>query len=245
MFSSCLSLVSPRVVYLGRILQNPTTRIQRASRTRPELTPSVASSLYCAMLRSRRPSLARPALRRPRGRKRLPSSKTACLEGRRPNDVSAPESFDHYSPAGYSPGPLPPATGRFAAVRDDVVELVPKLKRQKQGSWQTRHSAPKSHLGSLPVKEGLRLYMVRVDCDLISGGDISLDVDEGLLEEHVEVQQLFLAQSTRTGSCLHACNIIYGDWPNPDKGTPPAGCALPPPFVADVMAMYDAHHDTC
>ncbi|KAJ6493831.1 hypothetical protein DFH09DRAFT_1022374, partial [Mycena vulgaris] len=110
-------------------------------------------------------------------------------------------------------GPLPPVLP-ILHVGDDVVEFVPKFKYV--GMWFTSthpnmfaaHYADraskarnvanatfarvKTHLGSLPVREGLRLYMARVDCYLISGGEISLDVDARLLQEHLEVQQLFL-----------------------------------------------------
>ncbi|KAJ7753051.1 armadillo-type protein [Mycena maculata] len=43
-----------------------------------------------------------------------------------------------------------------------------------------------------PVKEGLMLYMARVDCYLISGAEISLDVDNSLIKEHLDAQHLFL-----------------------------------------------------
>ncbi|KAJ7201576.1 hypothetical protein GGX14DRAFT_304047, partial [Mycena pura] len=110
-------------------------------------------------------------------------------------------------------GPLPAALPVFR-VGPDIVELVPKFKYvglwftsthrnifaahyAEQASTARRvanatFAAVKSHLGSLPVREGLRLYMARVDCYLISGSEISLDVDSRLINEHVEVQQSFL-----------------------------------------------------
>ncbi|KAJ7450171.1 hypothetical protein FB451DRAFT_1146459 [Mycena latifolia] len=107
-------------------------------------------------------------------------------------------------------GPLP-AVMPILRVGDDVVEFVSKFKYV--GMWFTSthpnmfaaHYADKAskarkvanatfarvktHLGSLP---GLQLYMARVDCYLISGGEISLDVDPRLLEEHIDIQQSFL-----------------------------------------------------
>ncbi|KAJ7206242.1 hypothetical protein GGX14DRAFT_367259 [Mycena pura] len=52
--------------------------------------------------------------------------------------------------------------------------------------------AMKHRVGSLPVKEGLQLYMARVDCYLISAAEISIDVDAHLIEEHLDAQHLFL-----------------------------------------------------
>lgn len=50
---------------------------------------------------------------------------------------------------------------------------------------------PKSE--SSVEREGLLLYMASVDCYLISGAKVSLDVDLGLLTEHTtELQQSFL-----------------------------------------------------
>ncbi|KAJ7683313.1 hypothetical protein B0H17DRAFT_941969, partial [Mycena rosella] len=39
---------------------------------------------------------------------------------------------------------------------------------------------------------GLQLYMARVDCYLISGGDIAIDVNAALVKELLEAQHLFL-----------------------------------------------------
>ncbi|KAF7360729.1 Reverse transcriptase domain-containing protein [Mycena venus] len=52
--------------------------------------------------------------------------------------------------------------------------------------------AMKHRIGSLPVKEGLQLYMARVDCYLISAAEISIDVDAHLLDEYLDAQYLFL-----------------------------------------------------
>ncbi|KAJ7228551.1 hypothetical protein GGX14DRAFT_613504 [Mycena pura] len=110
-------------------------------------------------------------------------------------------------------GPLPAVLPIFR-IGAEVIEVVPRFKYV--GIWftSTHHNIfaahyaekaskarkvanatfarVKTHLGSLPVREGLRLYMARVDCYLISGGEISLDVVSRLLEEHMEVQQSFL-----------------------------------------------------
>ncbi|KAF7360730.1 Reverse transcriptase domain-containing protein [Mycena venus] len=52
--------------------------------------------------------------------------------------------------------------------------------------------AMKHRTGSLPVKEGLQLYMARVDCYLISAAEISIDVDAHLLDNYLDAQHLFL-----------------------------------------------------
>ena len=52
--------------------------------------------------------------------------------------------------------------------------------------------AMKHRIGSLPVKEGLQLYMARVDCYLISAAEISIDVDAHLLDDYLDIQHLFL-----------------------------------------------------
>ncbi|KAJ7665756.1 hypothetical protein B0H17DRAFT_951227, partial [Mycena rosella] len=127
-------------------------------------------------------------------------------------------------------GPLP-AILPVLCVGEGIVELVPKFKYV--GMWFTSthrnmfmaHYADKAskarkvanttfgtvkggHLDSLPVKEGLRLYMAWVDCYLISGGEISLDIDESLLEEHVKVQQLFLRNLLGLNPAS-MCAILY------------------------------------
>ncbi|KAJ7922432.1 hypothetical protein B0H13DRAFT_1603661 [Mycena leptocephala] len=49
----------------------------------------------------------------------------------------------------------------------------------------------KHRIGSLPVKEGLQLYMARVDCYLISAAEISIDMDSHLLDDYLDIQHLF------------------------------------------------------
>ncbi|KAJ7190574.1 hypothetical protein GGX14DRAFT_604029 [Mycena pura] len=99
-------------------------------------------------------------------------------------------------------GPLPAILPVFR-VGAKVVEIVPRFKYVGMWFTSTHHNIfaahyaekaskarkvanatfgrVKSHLGSLPVREGLRLYMARVDCYLISGGEISLDVQQSFL----------------------------------------------------------------
>ncbi|KAJ7220580.1 hypothetical protein GGX14DRAFT_354227, partial [Mycena pura] len=109
-------------------------------------------------------------------------------------------------------GPLPPIIPdlRLGGL---LVELVSKFKYV--GIWLTSTTANifswnyavkaskarnasnaifamKHRIGSLPVKEGLRLYMARVDCYLISAAEISIDVDAHLLDEYLDAQHLFL-----------------------------------------------------
>jgi hypothetical protein len=52
--------------------------------------------------------------------------------------------------------------------------------------------AMKHRIRSLPVKEGLQLYMARVDCYLISAAETSIDVNAHLLDDYLDTQHLFL-----------------------------------------------------
>ncbi|KAF7354570.1 Reverse transcriptase domain-containing protein [Mycena sanguinolenta] len=110
-------------------------------------------------------------------------------------------------------GPLPAVLPVFR-VGPDAVQIVPRHKYVGVWFTSTHHNIfaahyaekaskarrlanatfarVKSHLGSLPMKEGLQLYMSRVDCYLISGGEIALDVDSSLVDEMVEIQQSYL-----------------------------------------------------
>ncbi|KAJ7142485.1 hypothetical protein C8R44DRAFT_602888, partial [Mycena epipterygia] len=66
------------------------------------------------------------------------------------------------------------------------------VKASKARNASNAAFAMKHRTGSLPVKEGLLLYMVRVDCYLISGADIFLVVDAALIHEHLEAQHSYL-----------------------------------------------------
>lgn len=109
-------------------------------------------------------------------------------------------------------GPLPPILP-VLRLGDLVVELVSEFKYV--GIWLTSSTnnifsknyavkaskarnaayasfAIKHRIGSLPVKEGLQLYMARVDCYLISGAEVSIDVDYALIKNHLDIQHTFL-----------------------------------------------------
>jgi hypothetical protein len=66
------------------------------------------------------------------------------------------------------------------------------IKASKARNSSNAAFAMKHRIGSLPNKEGLTLYMARVDCYLTSGADICLDVDARLLDEHLDAQHSFL-----------------------------------------------------
>ncbi|KAJ6481804.1 hypothetical protein C8R45DRAFT_831137 [Mycena sanguinolenta] len=66
------------------------------------------------------------------------------------------------------------------------------IKASKARNASNAIFAMKHRIGSLPAKEGLVLYMARVDCYLISGAEISIDVDAGLMEELVDIQHAFI-----------------------------------------------------
>ncbi|KAF8150294.1 hypothetical protein K438DRAFT_1988605 [Mycena galopus ATCC 62051] len=52
--------------------------------------------------------------------------------------------------------------------------------------------ALKHRVSSLPMREALVLYMVRVDCYLILGGELALDTDTPLLQNLQDVQHAYL-----------------------------------------------------
>ncbi|KAJ7165537.1 hypothetical protein C8R43DRAFT_878210 [Mycena crocata] len=74
----------------------------------------------------------------------------------------------------------------------NIFSLNYSIKAAKARNASNAAFAMKHRIGSLPVKEGLVLYMARVDCYLISGADLSLDVDAPLIQEHLEAQHLYL-----------------------------------------------------
>ncbi|KAF7374452.1 Reverse transcriptase domain-containing protein [Mycena sanguinolenta] len=66
------------------------------------------------------------------------------------------------------------------------------IKASKARNASNAIFAMKHRIGSLPAREGLMLYMARVDCYLISGAEISIDVDASLVEELVDIQHAFI-----------------------------------------------------
>ncbi|KAJ7435445.1 hypothetical protein FB451DRAFT_1062622, partial [Mycena latifolia] len=67
-----------------------------------------------------------------------------------------------------------------------------KIKAAKARKTSNAAFALKHRIGSMPIKEGIQLYTARVDCYLISGAEISLDIDAGLINELVHAQELYL-----------------------------------------------------
>ncbi|KAJ7112784.1 hypothetical protein C8R43DRAFT_1091472 [Mycena crocata] len=83
----------------------------------------------------------------------------------------------------------------------NIFSLNYSIKAAKARNASNAAFAMKHRIGSLPIKEGLVLYMARVDCYLISGADLCLDVDAGLVEEHLEAQHLYLRRLLGINSC--------------------------------------------
>ncbi|KAJ7656247.1 hypothetical protein DFH06DRAFT_991790 [Mycena polygramma] len=109
-------------------------------------------------------------------------------------------------------GPLP-AVIPVLRIGDLIVELVPdfkyvgmwftsvhanvfakhyKVKASKARSASSAIFGLKHRIGSLPVKEALQIFTARVDNLLTSGCELSLDTDNALLDEHLDVQHTFL-----------------------------------------------------
>jgi hypothetical protein len=66
------------------------------------------------------------------------------------------------------------------------------IKASKAQATSNATFSLKHRIGSLPVREGLVLYMARIDCYLISGGKLALDTDTLLLDDLQDVQHMYL-----------------------------------------------------
>jgi hypothetical protein len=80
----------------------------------------------------------------------------------------------------------------FTSVHANVFAKHYDIKASKARCTSNAIFGLKHRIGSLPVREGLQMYMARVDCYLISGCELSLDTDNALLKEHLEAQHMFL-----------------------------------------------------
>ncbi|KAJ7128788.1 hypothetical protein C8R43DRAFT_897142, partial [Mycena crocata] len=80
----------------------------------------------------------------------------------------------------------------LTSVTANIFSLNYSIKAAKARNASNAAFAMKHRIGSLPVKEGLVLYMARVDCYLTSGADICLDIDGVLVEEYLDAQHAFL-----------------------------------------------------
>ncbi|KAJ7127518.1 hypothetical protein C8R43DRAFT_1210690 [Mycena crocata] len=82
----------------------------------------------------------------------------------------------------------------FTSVHADVFAKHYQVKVSKARNTSNAIFGLNHRIGSLPVREGLQLYMARVDCYLTSGCEISLDTDNSLIQEHLEAQHMFLCR---------------------------------------------------
>ncbi|KAK7017643.1 reverse transcriptase domain-containing protein [Favolaschia claudopus] len=80
----------------------------------------------------------------------------------------------------------------FTSIQNNVLATHYAVKASKARGTGNAAFALKHRIGSLPVREGLVLYMARVDCYLISGAELALDTDPALLHELQDVQHTFL-----------------------------------------------------
>ncbi|KAJ7157725.1 hypothetical protein C8R46DRAFT_1195605 [Mycena filopes] len=80
----------------------------------------------------------------------------------------------------------------FTSIHANVLARHYNAKASKARCISNAVFALRHRIGTLPVREGLTLYMARVDCYLISGCELALDVDGGLIKDHIDVQHLFL-----------------------------------------------------
>ncbi|KAJ6466331.1 hypothetical protein C8R45DRAFT_939129 [Mycena sanguinolenta] len=80
----------------------------------------------------------------------------------------------------------------FTSIHRNVLARHYAIKASKARATSNAIFAVKHRIGSLPVREGLVLYMARVDCYLISGGELALDTDAPLLQDLQDVQHAYL-----------------------------------------------------
>ncbi|KAF7357586.1 Reverse transcriptase domain-containing protein [Mycena sanguinolenta] len=80
----------------------------------------------------------------------------------------------------------------FTSTHRNVFARHYAIKASKARVTSNAIFALKHRIGSLPVREGLVLYRARVDCYLISGGELALDTDAALLQDLQDVQHAFL-----------------------------------------------------
>ncbi|KAJ7090615.1 hypothetical protein C8R44DRAFT_990643 [Mycena epipterygia] len=82
----------------------------------------------------------------------------------------------------------------FTSVHPNVLARHYAIKVSKARATSNAIFGLNHRIGSLPVREGLQLYMARVDCYLISGCELALDTDNSLIQDHIEAQHMFLRQ---------------------------------------------------
>ncbi|KAJ7044790.1 hypothetical protein C8F04DRAFT_1389078 [Mycena alexandri] len=80
----------------------------------------------------------------------------------------------------------------FTSIHTNIFARHYSIKASKARGTSSAAFALKHRIRTLPVKEGLQIYMARVDCYLISRCELSLDTDGSLLKEHLDVQHTFL-----------------------------------------------------
>ncbi|KAJ7140770.1 hypothetical protein C8R44DRAFT_726490 [Mycena epipterygia] len=80
----------------------------------------------------------------------------------------------------------------FTSVHPNVLARHYAIKVSKARVTSNAIFGLNHRIGSLPVREGLQLYMARVDCYLISGCELALDTDNSLIQDHMEAQHMFL-----------------------------------------------------
>ena len=85
----------------------------------------------------------------------------------------------------------------FTSIHKNVLARHYKIKASKARNVSNAIFALKHRIGSLPVREGLVLYMARVDCYLVSGCKLALDTSTDLLAELRDAQHSFLRRLGR------------------------------------------------
>ncbi|KAJ7476395.1 hypothetical protein B0H11DRAFT_2427012 [Mycena galericulata] len=111
----------------------------------------------------------------------------------------------------------------FTSIHANVFARQCAIKASKTRGTSNTVFGLKHRIGSLPVREGLQLYLARVDCYLISGCKLAFDIDNSLLNEHFEIHNVSLSV-VRAQIVFHAHCLIRGNWPT---YTPPLAGARP------------------
>jgi hypothetical protein len=74
----------------------------------------------------------------------------------------------------------------FTSVHKHVFARHYAIKASKARGTSNAIFGLKQRIGSLPVREGLMIYMARVDCYLISGGELHRAQIEGFLNHQAQ-----------------------------------------------------------
>ena len=89
----------------------------------------------------------------------------------------------------------------FTSIHKNILARHCEIKASRARNVSSAIFALKHRIGSLPVREGLVLYMARADCYLVSGCELALDTSADLLAELQDAQHSFLRRLLGLNPC--------------------------------------------